>query len=657
MTPALEQLVRETVDLTGTAAPELLDEDAPVLADDALAEQDENEFYLVGLIGGKDVGKSALINALVGKPITAVTSTGVGTESVIAYAHASQQAALRQLLEREVPGQFRIVTHDLASLKRQVLLDLPDIDSRYASHPRLTRTMLRHMLFPVWVGSIEKYADLQPRQMLARVAEGNAPENFVFCLNKVDQLPGVARDVPRVRPVPPLREEEEEASLASTGAASQAGARGSAGRSRDSAPNPWGIDLEEESSGRGSQQSPGDSGQSSGAAQGTGRGDPLSELREDFAQRVQQTLRLADRPRVFMISAKYPARFDMPALRELLSRQKSSQAVRESKQQASARQDRALLAWLDQQQLSLRADRLSQLQADTQELVAERIGQPVLERIIPRLLEDPATRLSMADDILQERVARWPVVNLVHTLLQPVFVLLRSALSRGAMPMQSPDGLVDAVVKEARVSISRLVQSTFAQIRQSQPAIASLYPHAKPWEDMSADLSAAALQQSLAQTVERQRAAARERLLGGSGAASFPARWLLTIGALLWFPFIQPVLATLLASPDASAWRHWRNAAALLVGVLGVNYLFKSAGFLIIYYAALWLALRWNTQRRVARLIARWRASDFPDPSLNLSTQTLAWLDELTAPIRAAHDRMHSLAERAREFKTQPQAA
>ena len=53
--------------------------------------------------------------------------------------------------------------------------------------------MLRHMLFPVWMVSIEKYADRQPQEMLRKVAAGNAPENFVFCLNKVDQVeePGV----------------------------------------------------------------------------------------------------------------------------------------------------------------------------------------------------------------------------------------------------------------------------------------------------------------------------------------------------------------------------------------------------------------------------------------------------------------------------------
>jgi ribosome biogenesis GTPase A len=121
MTPAVEQLVREAVELTGADAPELLDHDAPVLADEALAaapdgENESGDFYLVGLIGGKDVGKSALVNALAGRTITQITSHGPGTEVAVAYTHAAQEPALRELLEREVPGQYRVVTHQIAAL-------------------------------------------------------------------------------------------------------------------------------------------------------------------------------------------------------------------------------------------------------------------------------------------------------------------------------------------------------------------------------------------------------------------------------------------------------------------------------------------------------------------------------------------------------------
>ncbi|HWE04909.1 MAG TPA: hypothetical protein VG326_21055 [Tepidisphaeraceae bacterium] len=628
MSPALEQLVRETMDLTGAPAPELLDDDAPVLADSALAAADETGFYLVGLIGGKDVGKSALVNALVGKPITAVTSHGAGTEMVIAYAHTSQQQALWSLLERVAPGHYQIVTHDLERLRRQVLLDLPDIDSRYASHLELTRTMLRHLLYPIWVASVEKYADQQPQRMLARVAEGNTPGNFIFCLNKVDQLHGALAP----GRLPPPHEDDDEIVVAAAPRA---------------ASTPWDLDADDES------QIPPAIGRPLKPARPAVETSPLQELRADYADRVASTLKLSEKPYVYLISARNPTRFELPALRELLSRQKTADVVRDSKKLAAARQDRALLAWLDERQLAARAQRLSQLAADAGELIAAKVGGPVLERVIPRLMDDPATRMAIADDILQDRVARWPIVNLMHTLLQPIFVLMRSAVSRAATPMQGAEAIVAAAFTETGESASNLLQSAFAQLRQSQPAVAALYPHNKLWETMPADLADASLRRALADTVDRQRAAARERFSRRRLSLGAPIRWLLTIGALLWFPFIQPILSKILPIYDPSIWRAWKYLLGLAVGVLGVDYLLKSAGFLIIYYAVLWLALRWNTQRKVSRIMSRWRATDFSDASLNLAAQTLKWLDELTGPIRAAHDRMQSLASRSAALRDQ----
>src|SRR6185437_5051691 len=284
MTPAIEQLVHETMELTGAERPALLDDDAPVLSDDALAPDDNESFYMVGLIGGKDVGKSALVNALVGKTITQVTSHGAGTEIAIAYAHRSQEAALRQLLDREVAGQYRVIAHDLPNLRRQVLLDLPDIDSKYAAHLQVTRAMLRYMLYPVWVSSVEKYADQQPQQMLARVAEGNTPQNFVFCFTKADQLSGMV-------------------------AAGASFGRSSAGVNGETA------QFDSRSNG-----SDGDSESASAA---------MDELRDDYARRVQKTLSLGQPPRVFLVSSRHPDQFDMNTLRELVCRQRSDQVVRE----------------------------------------------------------------------------------------------------------------------------------------------------------------------------------------------------------------------------------------------------------------------------------------------------------------------------------------
>ena len=576
MSPAVEQLVRETMEVTGASRPALMEEDAPVLSPDALSADDS--FYLVGLIGGKEVGKSALVNALAGRNITTTSAYGPGTEGVVAYAHISQETPLKELLERQVPGQFRIVTHELPELRRQVLLDLPDIDSHFASHLQVTRAMLRHMLYPVWVQSIEKYADRQPQQMLARVAAGNAPKNFVFCLNKVDQLEGF-----RVQ---------------------------------------------------GSQES--------------GQG---GELAEDFGRRIRKTLGLDKPPGVYLISATHPGEFDLPALRAVLAREKTTQTVRESQELAASRQDRTLLAWVDHQQLPLRAERLARLQQDAEELAAQRIAQPLIDHVIPRLLDDPSSRGTMAEEILTERVAPWPLVRLVHTLLSPLFVLLRGATSRTAAPLQTPEGLVELVLKDTGYSVSDLVQTTFAQLRQSQPAIGELYAHNRLWEQMPADLAAADLRRALGATVQRQRQTARRRLTQGGGWAA-PIRWLLTVGAVLWFPFIQPILETILNSKENLSLWTWTQRAAVVVSVLGVNYLLKSAGFLILYFIALWLALRWNTQRRVNRLLERWKLATVSDPELNLFTQTLHWVDALVAPITAAHERVTSLAERAEALRS-----
>src|SRR5438094_1287221 len=123
MSDGIQQLVSDVAQVTGASLPQVLDDDSPVLRD----KNDAESFYLVGLIGGKDVGKSALVNALVGEQITASTAYGPGTETVVAYAHEGQVQPVRELLERSAPGRYTIVAHKVLRLHRQVLLDLPDV--------------------------------------------------------------------------------------------------------------------------------------------------------------------------------------------------------------------------------------------------------------------------------------------------------------------------------------------------------------------------------------------------------------------------------------------------------------------------------------------------------------------------------------------------
>lgn len=177
-------IIDEVISLTGAAPPDWLDPDAPMFQTDAADET----LHLIGVIGGKDVGKSSLVNALLGIDVARVTSFGEGTARALAYVHRDDVPRVRALLDGLIPQQFDLHEHDAAAGKHRVVLDLPDIDSIYATHVELTRKLLRHMLYPIWVQSIEKYADREPLQLLAKVAAGNAPENFLFVLTKADQL-------------------------------------------------------------------------------------------------------------------------------------------------------------------------------------------------------------------------------------------------------------------------------------------------------------------------------------------------------------------------------------------------------------------------------------------------------------------------------------
>ncbi len=568
MNADLDHLVREAMSLTGAAAPAVSEENAPVLNQSVLVPASDDPLYLIGLIGGKDVGKSSLVNALVGRSITRRSSHGAGTESVIAYVHHSREGELRSLLESEAPGRFTIVTHDMAHLGRQVLVDLPDIDSHYAGHVELTRKMLRHMLYPVWMQSIEKYADLAPQKLLAQVASGNDPSNFIFVLNKADQL----------------------------------------------------------------DRSPTDA-------------SAADELREDFASRIARTLSLPHPPRVRLVSALAPDRFELPALREALSMQRSAEEVEQSRQLASRRRALSIARWLDEQDLPDRAQRLARLEESARQALLARLGEPLLDEALPRLSDDPAQRLAMVEAVMNVRVARWPIVNIAHALLSPLLSLLRRSLAAPvhADALRGADRLVAQhldPLNHAR-GLASLVQSAFAQLQQSDPSVSALYRHRRLWIEMDAALAADDLRSRLSATIERQRDAVLRRL-AGRGIWGAPFRWTLSLGAILWFPLVQPLLEAVLVHGREHV---VQNLALLLVRILGVTYLLKNASFLLLYFAALWLLVRWNTQRRVQKLMLRWRRDESRDPSMSLSRQVMEWIDDLLSPIRIHRERIESVRD------------
>jgi hypothetical protein len=97
--------------------------------------------------------------------------------------------------------------------------------------------------------------------------------------------------------------------------------------------------------------------------------------------------------------------------------------------------------------------------------------------------------------------------------------------------------------------------------------------------------------------------------------------------------------------------RTTRELLLLGVQLLGTTYLLKNATFLLIWFAVLWLLIRWDTQRRVNRLLLRWRGTDSRDPSVNLAAATLEWIDGLIEPVRVARGRADALVERTEALR------
>jgi hypothetical protein len=282
------------------------------------------------------------------------------------------------------------------------------------------------------------------------------------------------------------------------------------------------------------------------------------------------------------------------------------------------------------------------------------------------LLEDPAYRLALADELMEKRVAKWPIVNVIHVLLGPLVSLARRRLPlsqqnalAGAEEMvgiylatlpTSQGEIIDVSAGGSGRSAAAVVQSTFAFLQQSNPAIGRLYAKWKLWESMPAQTAEAELRRRLSGTVERQRSSLREQFRSG-GPIGTVVRWLLTIGALLWFPLVQPVVEALLAGHAL------RDLTFLTVQLLGVTYLLKSVAFLVIYYVILWMILRWDTQRRIDRFLWRWKEGRKIDPTLSLAGQAVEWLNELLSPIRGATERFENVVRRADELKRSLEAA
>ncbi len=142
---------------------------------------------ICGLLGGKDAGKSTLINALADETVSVDTEVvGEGTTLPIAYAHEEAVDTVRRRFTAGGSGvAHRVVTHRVDVIRRLVLVDLPDIDSTFHEHVDTVRQAVERLDRVVWVFDPKKGDDRAITALLPRVVRD--PANVYCVLNKFDE--------------------------------------------------------------------------------------------------------------------------------------------------------------------------------------------------------------------------------------------------------------------------------------------------------------------------------------------------------------------------------------------------------------------------------------------------------------------------------------
>lgn len=143
------------------------------------------DVYVLALVGGTGVGKSSLLNALAGKPVSQASVRRPTTDEPVAWVPRAARRDLDELIAWLDVHEIR--EHDGSGPGNVAILDLPDIDSVAATHRERVEGLLPRVDAVIWVTDPEKYHDAVLhddflRQWIPRL------DRQAIVLNKSDRL-------------------------------------------------------------------------------------------------------------------------------------------------------------------------------------------------------------------------------------------------------------------------------------------------------------------------------------------------------------------------------------------------------------------------------------------------------------------------------------
>lgn len=153
-----------------------------------------SDSYVLALVGGTGVGKSSLLNALAGAPVSPASVRRPTTSEPVAWIPASDRDGLAPLLDWLEISEVR--EHGTDGLKSVAILDLPDMDSVAADHRTRVEALLPRVDAVAWVTDLEKYHDAVLHDAFLRTWVPRLDRQAVI-VNKSDRL--MSDDRPRIR--------------------------------------------------------------------------------------------------------------------------------------------------------------------------------------------------------------------------------------------------------------------------------------------------------------------------------------------------------------------------------------------------------------------------------------------------------------------------